>query len=117
ESQLQPDRVRRGVLHHPQRADVATHGTGRLMLLTTKPPKCKHCRRRLENPRQRLHDECVDGWVARQLAKQAEAKARKDRAETKARKAKLETIPELIAAAQKEFNAFIRERDRGQPCI
>lgn len=29
----------------------------------------------------------------------------------------LKTIPQLIAEAQKEFNAFIRERDKDQPCI
>lgn len=35
----------------------------------------------------------------------------------KARKTKQETIPELIKAAQKAFNDFIRERDREKPCI
>jgi hypothetical protein len=29
----------------------------------------------------------------------------------------LETIPELIKAAQKEFNAYVRARDKDQPCI
>jgi len=29
----------------------------------------------------------------------------------------LKTIPQLIAEAQKEFNAYIRERDKDQPCI
>ena len=40
-------------------------------------------------------------------------------AATKARKEAIKTIPQLIAEAQKEFNAFIRERDRlaGHPCI
>jgi hypothetical protein len=33
------------------------------------------------------------------------------------RKQALERIPDLIKAAQKEFNAYIRERDRHQPCI
>jgi hypothetical protein len=41
----------------------------------------------------------------------------KERAETKARRRALETIPELIKAAQREFNAYIRERDRRQSCI
>jgi hypothetical protein len=41
----------------------------------------------------------------------------KERAETKARRRALETIPELIKAAQREFNSFIRERDKDQPCI
>lgn len=44
--------------------------------------------------------------------------AKKEEAErTKARKAAIKTIPQLIAAAQKEFNAFIRARDRVRPCI
>lgn len=40
-----------------------------------------------------------------------------ERAGIKARKEKLKTIPELIKAAQKEFNAYIRLRDEGKPCI
>jgi hypothetical protein len=51
---------------------------------------------------------------ARKVPKVAKAK---ERAETKARRRALETIPELIRAAQKEFNAYIRERDKEQPCI
>lgn len=41
----------------------------------------------------------------------------KEREEFKARKAAIKTIPELIREAQTAFNAFIRERDRGQLCI
>jgi hypothetical protein len=51
---------------------------------------------------------------ARKVPKVAKAK---ERAETKARRRALETIPELIRAAQKEFNAYIRERDKDRPCI
>lgn len=40
-----------------------------------------------------------------------------DRAETKARKEALKTIADLIAEAQKEFNAWIRARDADKPCI
>jgi len=40
-----------------------------------------------------------------------------ERARTKARKEKLITIPQRIKAAQKEFNAYIRFRDAGRPCI
>jgi hypothetical protein len=40
-----------------------------------------------------------------------------ERARVKERKRALETIPELIKVAQREFNAFIRERDKGQLCI
>jgi hypothetical protein len=43
----------------------------------------------------------------------------KERAETKARLRALETIPELIAIADRAFMSWIRERDRqaGLPCI
>lgn len=41
----------------------------------------------------------------------------RDRAETRARKEAIQTIPELIKVAQREFNAYIRERDKDQPCI
>jgi hypothetical protein len=40
-----------------------------------------------------------------------------ERAKVKERKRALETIPELIKVAQGSFNAFIRERDKGKPCI
>jgi hypothetical protein len=41
----------------------------------------------------------------------------KQRLEFRARKAAIKTIPELIREAQTSFNAFIRERDKDQPCI
>lgn len=37
--------------------------------------------------------------------------------EKRPKKQKEETIQELIKIAQLEFNAFIRERDRGKPCV
>ena len=40
-----------------------------------------------------------------------------DRAKVKTRKEAIKTIPELIREAQVAFNAFIRERDKHQPCI
>jgi hypothetical protein len=45
------------------------------------------------------------------LEKKAEREAVKER------KRALETIPELIKVAQREFNAYIRGRDIGRPCI
>jgi hypothetical protein len=88
---------------------------------TAKPGKCKHCRQHLERVGQKLHEGCVaPWWEANREKVQAKAAAKAKRAEreqTKARRVALETIPELIAAAQKEFNAYIRARDAGQPCI
>lgn len=86
-------------------------------MLSTKPPKCKHCRIRLEDARKRLHDECMDGWIASQLAKQAKVKKKTERAQDRVKRERLETIPQLIKVAQREFNAFIRERDKDKGCI
>lgn len=48
-------------------------------------------------------------------------KVRQDKAEerqqTKKRKQALKTIPDLIKEAQTAFNAYIRARDVGKPCI
>jgi hypothetical protein len=73
---------------------------------------------------QLVHVSCVEPYIkalnAKKRAKQEadrRAKAKVERAEIKARRRDLETIPELIKAAQKEFNAYVRERDRHQPCI
>ena len=91
------------------------------MLTSTKPNKCRHCKVRMPEDKAKhvLHDECFQPWLAKQLAKQAAAREKKDRAEFRERKEKQKRIPDLIAAAQKVFNAFIRERDRqaGHPCI
>lgn len=56
---------------------------------------------------------CASRWV------KAEKKAKnsQERAQFKERKEKLKRIPDLIKEAQTAFNAFIRERDRDQPCI
>jgi hypothetical protein len=40
-----------------------------------------------------------------------------EREQTRARKEAIQTIPELIRIAQREFNAYIRARDREKPCI
>ena len=84
---------------------------------------CPQCRRRLEAG-QRIHPECIDDFASAQQAKSERAAAKRvkaqeevERADTKARKEAIKTIPQLIAEAQREFNAYIRERDRAQPCI
>lgn len=86
------------------------------MQAALKPKTCAMCPREFM-PRASFATCCSQRCAMRKVKADNLAKKARERAETKARKAKLETIPELIAAAQKEFNAFIRERDRGQPCI
>jgi hypothetical protein len=85
--------------------------------------RCPSCKAKLEAG-QRIHPECIDAYAEKQAAKaaatkaKADAKRRKmDRAQTRARKRALETIPELIKAAQREFNSYIRARDKNKPCI
>jgi len=48
--------------------------------------------------------------------KQAKERAR-DRKETKAKLDAMQTKPQLVKKAQSAFNAFVRARDAGKPCI
>jgi hypothetical protein len=91
-----------------------------------KPPKCPVCKRRTQDTRLRLHPECMEVWIARQVAKQDAAKKkraaevkRRERESFKARKEAIKRIPDLIREADKAFAEFIRERDRlaGHACI
>lgn len=74
--------------------------------------ECKHCGACFV-PVRPLQSVCSPMCASR-LVKTA----RKEEAErTKARKAALKRIPDLIKEAQIAFNAFIRARDTGKPCI
>lgn len=55
--------------------------------------------------------------TAKASANKREAARKAERAQDKATREKLKTIPQLIKEAQHEFNAYIRERDKDQPCI
>jgi hypothetical protein len=75
-------------------------------------------------PGRRIHPECIDGYAEaeaakaeRKKAKELRAQQRVERAQDRKRREALKRIPDLIAEAQKAFNAYIRERDKGQPCI
>lgn len=54
---------------------------------------------------------------AKKARKESVEAARVERKVTRARKEAIKTIPDLIKEAQREFNKYIRERDRNQPCI
>jgi len=100
-------------------------------VIRTKAPKanrCRHCKQRLpaDMARHVLHPECIDPWVAIQREKQerarvkaAKVRAAKDKRETRAKLIEKKGRGYWIAAAQKEFNTFIRLRDQlaGHPCI
>lgn len=96
------------------------------MLTTTKPPKCRHCKKRMpEEERGRvLHSECVEPWTAKFIAKrqaaEKAARVRKERAEKAEHRQKLAAHKKLsawFAEAQVAVNAFIRARDAGLPCV
>ena len=81
---------------------------------------CKVCRTRFFATGQRewwCSDACCDALVAATLAKvraKRDKQARKDH--RKAREA-VKTLPELRREAQAACNAYVRERDKGKPCI
>jgi hypothetical protein len=77
-----------------------------------KTKQCAHCLKPF-TPARPLQSVCSPRCAA-QLTKVRKAK---EKAELKERRRALETIPELIKVAQRSFNAFIRERDKGQLCI
>ena len=93
--------------------------------MTFRRTKCPHCRDKLEDG-QRIHPGCIDGYAEAQQAKalrtaekQARMQAKVEKAKDRAARERQKTIPQLIAEAQKEFNAYIRLRDQiaGHPCI
>lgn len=94
--------------------------------VTFRRTRCAHCKAKFvpERPSQIVHVECIEAWTEAQAAKREreEAKAarmaaRLERTSDRERKAALKTIPDLIKEAQREFNAYIRARDAGLPCI
>jgi len=94
--------------------------------MTFNRTRCAHCKKKFQPERltQIVHAECVEGWALaqsqkreREQVKQAKAAAKVDRAETRRKREAMKRIPELINDAKIEFNAFIRFRDRHQPCI
>lgn len=77
-------------------------------------PRCKNCKEKFEpirfNQKYCLNDECIRVFVAETKEKQWK--------QTKTRmKAELETVQDLVKAAQLVFNKYIRERDKDELCI
>jgi hypothetical protein len=88
-------------------------------MFTTPPsPKpCVHCGKDFIPKYTATQIACSWRCAASYVKKERLAKEKQERAQDRAKRERLETIPELIKAAQKEFNAYIRERDKDQPCI
>jgi hypothetical protein len=77
-------------------------------------PRCRNCKDKFEpvrfNAKYCLKDECVRAFVAE--AKEKQWKQTKTRM-----KADLKTTSDWLKEAQKVFNTYIRERDKGLNCI
>jgi len=78
----------------------------------TKQKECKHCGSCFV-PARPLQGVCSAVCAARLVR----ATKKEEREHEKARADKLKRIPDLIAEAQKEFNAYVRARDSHKPCI
>ena len=86
----------------------------------TKRYKCKQCKQPFI--KERLAQVCCSVECAYEFAKAKREKetresVKKDRAETKAKLAKFDRKSDLVSELQKVFNAYIRQRDYGKPCI
>lgn len=86
----------------------------------TKPAKCKVCTTLFAKTRPMQNWCSVDCAV--KLGQQAIAKKKakaqaEDRKATREKLDAMRTKPQLVKLAQQAFNAFIRARDAGKPCI
>jgi hypothetical protein len=77
-------------------------------------PRCKNCKQKFEpirfNHKYCLNDECIRAFVAE--VKEKTWKQTKTRM-----KNELETVQDIVKAAQIVFNKYIRERDKNETCI
>lgn len=96
--------------------------------ITPKPAKCAHCRQRLDRVGQRIHEACVGPWyeanqaklrekTAQRIKRMAQEARKQERAQDRATREAMKRLPDLKREAQTAFNAWIRLRDAGQPCI
>lgn len=81
-----------------------------------KPKTCQNCGKEF-NPWSTTQTACSPRCAQRGVKKQKTAKVLAERAQVRQRREALKTIPDLIKEAQVAFNAYIRERDKDQPCI
>jgi hypothetical protein len=85
-----------------------------------KPKVCKGCRNKFK-PIRPFQEACgvlcaIQVSQAKK-AKKAKQESKERRRETKQRKERLKTTGDHLKEAQTAFNAFIRERDKDEPCI
>ena len=85
-----------------------------------KPKKCRVCK--AEFAPQRMGQKACSPICALALAKSERAKKERKQAllarkETRQRLEAMKGLPQLIREAQTAFNAYVRARDEGKPCI
>ena len=81
-------------------------------MTVSRPKECKQCGTRFY-PLRPMQAVCSPICASR-LVKSAK---KQERENVKVRKEAIKTIPDLIKETQKEFNAYIRQRDHLQPCV
>ena len=92
------------------------------MTISRLPTRCKHCRIKFTADEkacaQRIHADCVDPWLSKQLAKQAAAREKKERAEFRERKERAKPRSKWLAEAQAVVNRYVRllALSRGEGC-
>lgn len=84
-----------------------------MALAAAKQKKCKNCRSKF-TPWNSMQVACSPLCALDWTRKQSEKAARRRNREAKQ---KLKTRSDWMKEAQRAFNAFIRERDKGKPCI
>lgn len=99
---------------------VASHDLAARPVKGPKPKTCQSCREKFtpaHTGAKVCSPDCAAALVALVNAKTARKKAKAVRAADKVALAKFKTRSDWIKSAQVAFNAFIRERDKDQPCI
>ena len=85
-----------------------------------KPRKCRFCKAGFvpARPMQIVCDwQCGRALIAKNKEKSDAKKAKAERAEIRVRKEKAKTRRQWINEAQTAINAWVRERDKAEPCI
>ena len=87
---------------------------------TIKPKTCRHCKTKFQ-PARPLQKACSPICALEmgraKTKKDAIKAATADRKDTREKLDAMRKKPELVALAQKAFNAFVRARDARKPCI
>jgi hypothetical protein len=87
---------------------------------SAKPVACKVCRSKFHRarPMQRVcSPDCALAEIKAATEKNQKKATREERAKDKTKREAMQGLPELKAKAQTAFNAYIRARDMGKPCI